>query len=88
MREKTCSDCQHFYQHYVIDRQRATSINCGHCSRPRLKKRTPDAPACDYFEECTEQDLPNRIEVINYLTTDFLKEILEMSLPPEIEELP
>ena len=43
-------------------------------------------PACEYFQECTDTDLPDRSRVIDFLTTIFLEEILKKVLPPEIKE--
>lgn len=81
---KTCKECEHFRQHYVLDAQRGTPVNCGHCVYPGIKHRRPDTSACRYFVQCTGKDLPNRDEVVSFLTTDFLKEILKMGLPPEL----
>ncbi|MDY3618429.1 hypothetical protein [Agathobaculum sp.] len=49
MNEQTCENCKYFYQHYVKLPKRFTTANCGHCVYPRMKKRTPDNPACEYF---------------------------------------
>ena len=86
MKEVTCRSCKFFLQHYIVDSRRCTTVNCGHCTYYRVKKRTPDMPACEHYSECAERHLPDRAEVIHYLTTDFLKGILKMALPPEIEE--
>ena len=86
VKEAKCGSCEFFLQHYIIDRRRCSTVNCGHCTYSRIKKRTPDMSACEHYVECTERGLPDRAEVIHYLTTDFLKEILNMALPPEIGE--
>ena len=86
MEKETCSLCAHFHQHYILDSQRCTTVNCGHCTKPRIKHRKPDAPACAYFAECTDRDLPDRSQVIHFLTTKFLEEVLKKPLPPEIRE--
>ena len=87
MKDQICKNCVHFHQHYVLDSHRATAINDGHCSYPRLKSRKPNKPACEHFAlPTTPADLPNRKEVIDYLTKDTLRHILELVLPPEIVE--
>ena len=84
MKKPVCSYCIHFNQHYILDSQRCTTVNCGHCTYPRIKPRKPDSPACEHFEECTERDLPKREQVISFPTTEFLEAILKKPLPPEI----
>lgn len=86
MEKETCRFCTHFHQHYILDSQRCVTVNCGHCTHPRIKHRKPDTPACEYFQECTDMDLPDRSRVIDFLTTTFLEEILKKALPPEIKE--
>lgn len=85
----TCQDCTHFRQHYVIDIQRATPVDCGHCTYPHLKNRKPQKTACQHFLQKAEQDsLPSRAAVLNYLTVDAIQRIFELTLPPEIESFP
>ena len=79
-----CSYCIHFYQHYILDSQRCTTVNCGHCTYPWIKACKPHSPACEHFEECAERDLPDREQVISFLTTEFPEAILKKPLPPEI----
>ena len=78
-----CKSCRHFRQHYILDEQSCRSVNCGHCTQPRLKHRRPRQPACAFYAPCDPQALPDRREVIHYLTTDFLQHILQLELPPE-----
>ena len=85
MSEKQCNECKYFHQHYILDSQRCATVHCGHCTYPRIKHRKPDAPACAYFERCAERDLPDRNQVISFLTTTFLEEILKLQLPPEVK---
>ena len=85
MAEQSCGKCAHFRQHYVLTSRRAVAVNCGHCTHPRMKTRKPDAKACIHFVEQTEQDVPDRMEVIRYLNTEVLQFVLGLELPPEIE---
>ena len=85
-KEKTCKTCTHYRRHYIIHKDRATAVNCGHCVAVRLKKRRPDDAACGHYEYCDPSaDLPDRQEVVDYLTVDFLKWVQEKALPPEVE---
>ena len=85
MGEPKCKHCTHFHQHYVIDSQCCTPINCGHCTYPRLKRRTPATPACVHFSQREgAEDLPDRREIINFLTKDMLEHILSLPLPPVV----
>ena len=85
MEEEQCKNCVHYRRHYTLSNQRATAVNCGHCTHPRMKTRKPDAKACIHFVEQTEQDVPDRMEVIRYLNTEVLQFVLGLELPPEIE---
>ena len=78
-----CKTCQHFHQHYILDRQSCRAVNCGHCSHPGLKHRRAEQSACPLYVPRTDTSLPDRREVIHYLTTDFLQYILQLELPPE-----
>ena len=85
MKEKICKNCVHYRRHYILHKDRCTPVNCGHCIYPGLKNRKPDKAACVHFKfHDNSQELPDRQEVVNYLTTDFLKGILKMTIPPEI----
>ncbi len=88
METQICKNCNYFHQHYVIDDQRYMAVPCGHCSRPRLKTRKPGTVACSYFSQRTgSAPLPDRREVVNFLSKHMLQQmlehILELPLPPE-----
>lgn len=85
MEEEQCKNCVHYRQHYTLSNQRATAVNCGHCTQSRMKTRKPDSKACIHFTEKAVCDLPNREEVIRYLNTEVLRYIFSLKLPPEIE---
>ena len=78
--ENRCGECQHFYQHYVLDAQSCVKVFCGHCSYPRLKSRKPDAPGCKHFVP-GERELP---ESRHFLTMELLRWIESLEKPPEI----
>ena len=84
MNHAHCRECRHFLQHYILDEQSCTPINCGHCRYPRLKHRHPGSKACDHFETRSNQgNLPDRAGVLHYLTEEFLKSVMNLELPPE-----
>ena len=86
MEEKICKTCTHYRRHYILHKDRATAVNCGHCVAVRLKKRKPDDTACEHYEYCDHStDLPDRQEVVDFLSTEFLQWVQEMVLPLEID---
>ena len=85
-KQEICKNCAHYRRHYILHKDRATAVNCGHCIAVRLKKRKPDDIACEHYEYCDySADLPDRQEVVDYLTTDILKWIQEKEVPPVVE---
>ena len=79
-----CKNCTHYHQHYILDDQRCAAVNCGHCTYPRLKHREQTHPGCTHFQpRATPCPLPDRGQVIHFLTTDLLQYILSLDLPPE-----
>ena len=86
METQICKNCTHFRQHYTVDAEHYSALNCGHCTWPRIKHRKPDSKACEHFVLQTEPPLlPNRRSVVHFLHTRFLEYIMEMPLPPERE---
>ena len=89
MSEPTCKECSHFHQHYALDQYRAYALACGHCSFPGLKHRQPNKGACKHFAKRSKPpELPDREEVIHFLTKEILQHILDLEIPPELEEQP
>lgn len=87
MEKKICRNCAHYRRHYILHKDRATAVNCGHCVAVRIKNRKPDDAACENYESFDHTtDLPGRQEVIDYLSTDFLKWVQEKVLPPVVEK--
>ena len=86
MEDKTCKDCVHFYQHYVITEDRCIRAYCGHCCYGRQKRRKPDCKACDGFTS-PPKPFPDREATVHYLTTTVLQKILELKLPPEMNDV-
>ena len=52
IRDSVCSNCEHFYQHYIFDdfcSNKFVPIHAGHCSYPRRKDRAA-TDTCRHFE--------------------------------------
>jgi len=87
MDSQTRKSCMHFVQHYYLDSKYGAAVDCGHCIHGRFKHRHPGSPACKHYAARTSPpDLPDRAGMIRYLTTDFLKQLLQMELPPEMRD--
>lgn len=87
MADLICKNCVRFRQHYILSEQRCDVTNCGHCVYPRLKHRKPNDKACDNFQDrSNSHDLPDRQQVVRFLTKEILQYILNLKLPPEVEE--
>ena len=86
METKQCKMCGHFIQHYGLNNDSLYRLYCGHCKQGRLKRKRPDAPACEYFVpgEAREEAFVNK----EYLSKKLLERILEMDLLPKIEDCP
>ena len=81
-----CQSCFHFHQHYIMDAQRCTAVNCGHCSYPHTKHRNADTKACqNYKARIDPVSLPDRDGVIHFLTTEVLQFVLSLELPPDLD---
>ena len=63
MNEKNCGSCQYFVKHYIrYDDGRYVPIMDGHCTEPRLKRRTEDTPACMHWKRRKKQNTKDRDE--------------------------
>ena len=64
-RSLTCSDCAHYYQHYIRTHRRFVEIHDGHCvAAPRARNRTPDTP--DQSIKCTVTNCAHHCQDQNY----------------------
>lgn len=50
-----CTNCKHFYQHFLWDGNRFRAANSGHCGFPRLKLRMA-YDTCKHFREKDDGD--------------------------------
>jgi len=48
--QKTCTDCVHYKQHYIVRNKKPRPIDCGHCmSRHRNGKARKTDKLCEKF---------------------------------------
>ena len=83
MEEKYCKDCAHFHQHYGLDEKKLFRVFCGHCTaNSRVRKRQPDAPACDLFAAAS----PSKDAFVTkeYLSRTLVEYMMRLELLPPI----
>lgn len=86
MKQHTCQECRHFYQHYVVDDKQCVAIHCGHCTYPRLKNRRPEMPACDHFIiKDPPASIPWHQDVTQFLNSALVQYILSLDPPPDLQ---
>lgn len=76
--------CQHYLQHFALNKRRIFRVNCGHCTFGRPKRKLPDTNACEnYICGPVPEDAFASKE---YLSKELLQYVLSLDLLPEIEE--
>lgn len=86
MNHATCQDCQHFLQHYALDKKKIFRVYCGHCTFHRAKKKYPDAKACEHFVPAPADS--DAFVTKEFLSKELLRYMLRLELLPEqIEDL-
>ena len=56
MEEKTCKECAHYRQHYILNGEKILRIYCGRCTVWPTKPRKSFKPACERFEQGTPDE--------------------------------
>lgn len=84
MGEKHCSDCEHYIQHYALNRKKLFQVYCGHCIFGRAKQRRPDAKVCENFVPGVPQR--EAFATKEYLSKELLQYVLNLELLPEIQK--
>ena len=84
MNENQCKSCQHYLQHYTLDKRRIFRVYCGHCTLGKPKRKLPDAKACNDFIPGTAQE--DDFVSKEYLSKELLKYVLSLELLPEVED--
>ena len=64
----------YFHQHYAFDNRKIFRVYCGHCTLGKLKKKPPDAVACDGFAAAPLDE--ESFAAKEYLSKELLQTIL------------
>ena len=78
-----CKDCQHYIQHYALDKQKLFRVYYGHCAYLKPKAKRPDAKICKNFIEGTSGE--EAFVSKEYLSKALLAYMTGLELLPEIE---
>ena len=86
MNYKHCSDCRYYLQHYTFNdnERKLFRVYCGHCTFSKVKRKQPDAMACENFVSGSVQE--DAFVSKEYLSKALLQYILDLELLPEIED--
>lgn len=86
MSENQCKTCQYFLQHYTLTRRILIRVHCGHCVFSKVKRKKPDAKACENYlpGPAPEEAFASK----EYLSKELLEYVLHLELLPEIVDLP
>ena len=79
-----CKDCEHYLQHYGLDKRGIFQVYCGHCRLAWRKRKKPDTPACSQFSPGTPAEEPFVSK--EYLSKALLEYVLRLELLPEIRD--
>ena len=85
MEQMLCKNCEHFRQHYGMDKRKIFRLNCGHCVKHPLKRRQPDTKACDKF--VLSQPDESAFASKEYLSKELLSYLLNLEILPKIEDM-
>ena len=81
--EKSCYNCRYFYQHYVITSIGIRPIDCGHCSKRKIKAKElnkfPFKTGCELWEENTVKNKERKVRFTKKLN-EMAREIHDIAL--------
>ena len=84
MDEKQCKDCQYYIQHYTYDKEKFFRVYCGHCTYSRVRRKLPDAKACENYVEGSPRE--DAFVSKEYLCKALLEYMTSLELLPEIDD--
>ncbi len=85
MENNHCKNCAHFHQHYGLNKKKLFQVFCGHCTAVnRIRKRQPDALACDLFVAAPPEENPFVSK--EYLSKSLLEYMMRLELLPQIPD--
>ena len=79
-----CSECRYYLRHYTLDSRKLIRVYCGHCTFSKVKRKQPDAMACENFVPGSAQE--NVFVSKEYLSEALLQYMRRLELLPEIED--
>lgn len=85
---KSCYNCRYFYQHYIIHLKGIRPLECGHCSRQKIKAKElskfPFRVGCEFWEYKEDSDRSRKsiVDALNKME----KEIHEILLILKLNE--
>ncbi|MBQ2750782.1 MAG: hypothetical protein IJF34_13440 [Clostridia bacterium] len=82
--KQTCSQCSHYIQHYTFDKRHIFRVHCGHCSFRRIKRNSPDSPACENFSPGVSD--VDAFVTKEYLSKELLHYLMRLEILPEIQD--
>lgn len=84
MNGHSCRNCAHYQRHYSLDEKKIFRVYCGHCKFGKLRRKTPDSPACENFVlgEPDESAFASK----EYLSKELLQYLLQLELLPDIKD--
>ncbi|MBR2889178.1 MAG: hypothetical protein IKC09_02745 [Oscillospiraceae bacterium] len=85
MDQEICQNCANYHRHYTFIENRIIRVYCGHCGFPKIKRRMPDAPACQHYIQ--GQSDRHLFASKEYLSKALIQYITEMELLPEILDM-
>ena len=83
MADTTCESCQHYMQHFAMNKHRIFRVHCGHCTFATPKRKRPDAKICEHYAPGTAPE--DAFATKEYLTKELLQYVLSLELMPEID---
>ncbi len=84
MSEQHCADCRYYLQHYTFDKHKIFRVCCGHCIYSRVRRKQPEAKACENFAPGSPQE--DAFASKEYLSKELLQYMLSLELLPEIKD--
>ena len=83
MNTNQCETCQHYMQHYALNKRGIICVYCGHCTFSHPKRKRPDTKACENYTPGSPPE--DAFASKEYLTKELLRYVLSLDLLPEIE---
>ena len=84
MENKSCYNCSHFHQHYIIMSIGIRPIECGHCSERKIKAKElskfPFKDGCELWEKNNKTDIKERKKSFKRKLNAMAKELHDIAL--------